>query len=219
MPYRHDLNKSHAALEQSSTLVAVIEMGLTSWLVAGIVPGIERHPLKKLAVDEEALLTLLYRWQDEAASAGHTVTRIAVAFEAGRDGRWLRARDIEAHVIHPASVAVSREHRRAKTDRLGTELLKRAFMGWLRGEAQHCHMAAIPTLDEEDAKRPNRERENLSCQRTRIINWLKGCLARFGVRTFKPSLRKAPELLARLRTPEGVSLPPNTMAEMQRDMA
>jgi transposase len=37
-------------------LIAVIEMGLTSWLVAGIVPGIERHPLKKLAVDEEALL-------------------------------------------------------------------------------------------------------------------------------------------------------------------
>ena len=223
MPQCHDLNKSHAALEQSSTLVAVIEMGLTSWLVAGIVPGIERHPLKKLAVDEEALLTLLYRWQDEAASAGHTITRIAVAFEAGRDGfwlaRWLRARDIEAHVIHPASVAVSREHRRAKTDRLDTELLKRAFMGWLRGEAQHCHMAAIPTLDEEDAKRPNRERENLSCERTRIINRMKGCLARFGVRTFKPSLRKAPELLARLRTPEGVSLPPNTMAEMQRDMA
>jgi transposase len=219
----HDLNKSLAALEQGSTLIAVIEMGLTSWLVAGIVPGIERHPLKKLAVDEGALLTLLYRWQDEAANAGHTITRIAVAFEAGRDGfwlaRWLRARDIEAHVIHPASVAVSREHRRAKTDRLDTELLKRAFMGWLRGEAQHCHMAAIPTLHEEDAKRPNRERENLSCERTRIINRMKGCLARFGVRTFKPSLRKAPELLARLLTPEGVSLPPNTMAEMQRDMA
>ena len=38
---------------------------------------------------------------------------------------------IEAHVIHPTSVAVSREHRRAKTDRLDTELLKRAFLGWL----------------------------------------------------------------------------------------
>ncbi len=77
---------------------------------------------------------------------------------------------MEAHVIHPASVAVSREHRRAKTDRLDTELLKRAFIGWLRGEAQHCDMAAIPTLDEEDAKRPNRERENLISERTRITN-------------------------------------------------
>ena len=79
-----------------------------------------------------------------------------VAFEAGRDGfwlaRWLRARDIEAYVIHPTSVAVSREHRRAKTDRLDTGLLKRVFLGWLRGEPDHCHMAAIPTLAEEDAR-------------------------------------------------------------------
>jgi len=60
-----------------------------------------------------------------------TITRIAVAFEAGRDGfwlaRWLRKRSIEAHVIHAASVAVSREHRRAKTDRLDTKGLKRVF--------------------------------------------------------------------------------------------
>jgi hypothetical protein len=72
---------------------------------------------------------------------------------------------IEAHVIHPTSVAVSREHRRAKTDRLDTELLKRAFLGWLRGEPRHCSMARVPTLEEEDAKRPNRERENLVSER------------------------------------------------------
>jgi transposase len=56
---------------------------------------------------------------------------------------------------------VSREHWRVKTDRLDTELLKRAFLGWLRGERRHCSMAAIPTVAEEDARRPNRERENL----------------------------------------------------------
>lgn len=53
-------------------------------------------------------------------------------------------KEIEAYVIHPSSVPVSREHRRAKTDRLDTELLKRAFLGWLRGEPNHCTMAAIP---------------------------------------------------------------------------
>src|SRR6266566_4068170 len=58
-----------------------------------------------------------------------------------------------AHVIHASSVAVSREHRRAKTDRLDTELLKRAFLGWLRGERDHCKMVAIPTTKDEDAKR------------------------------------------------------------------
>jgi transposase len=50
---------------------------------------------------------------------------------------WLASPGIEAHVIHAASVAVSREHRQAKTDRLDSELLKRAFLGWLRGERDH----------------------------------------------------------------------------------
>jgi len=138
MPQSNDLSRSLAALDQDSTLIAVIEMSQSTWLVAGIVPGINRQPLKKLAADEAALLQLLDRWRDEAPKAGRRIDRIAVAYEAGRDGfwlaRWLRGRGIEAQVIHPTSVAVSREHRRAKTDRLDTELLKRAFLGWLRGE-------------------------------------------------------------------------------------
>jgi len=112
-----------------------------------------------------------------------------------------------------------REPRRAKTDRLDTELLKRVFIGWLRGEPDHCHMVAVPTLEEEDAKRPNRERENLVGERTRIVNRMKGCLARFGIRNFKSTLRNASERLETLRTPEGQFLPPNTLAELRRDMA
>src|SRR3954465_15509747 len=149
--------------------------------------------------------------------------RVCVAFEAGRDGfwlaRWLRAHGVEAHVIHPSSVAVPREHRRAKNARLDTELLKRAFLGWLRGERGHCTMAAIPTAEEEDAKRPNREHESLVGERTRIVNRMRSALARLGIRGFKPTLRKAPERLAALRTPEGVPLPPNTLAELGRNMA
>ena len=146
----NDLSRCLTPLEPDSTLIAVIEMSLSSWLVAGIVPGVERQPLKKIAVDESVLLKLLHRWREEAEKAGHTIKRITVAFEAGRDGfwlaRWLMARDVEVHVIHTSSVAISREHRRAKTDRLDTELLKRAFLGWLRGEHDHCKMVAIPTI-------------------------------------------------------------------------
>jgi transposase len=223
MAQRDDLSRSAVGLDHDSTLIAVIEMSQSSWLVAGIVPGIDRHPLKKLEPDQETLLRLLQRWRDEATRAGRTIMRVAVAFEAGRDGfwlaRWLRTRGIEAHVIHPTSVAVSREHRRAKTDRLDTGLLRRAFVGWLRGEPDHCSMVAIPTLEEEDAKRPNRERENLIGERTRIINRMRGCLARLGIRGFKPTLRKAPEHLETLLTPEGMTLPSNTLAELRRDMA
>jgi transposase len=223
MPKPADLNRCLAPLDQDHTIIAVIEMSQSSWLVAGIVPGIARHPLKKLAPDQDALLNLLHRWREEAGQAGRKISRIAVAFEAGRDGfwlaRWLRAHGVEAHVIHPTSVAVSREHRRAKTDRLDTALLKRVFLGWLRGEPEHCHMAAIPSLEDEDARRPTRERECLVGERTRIVNRIKAALVRLGVRGFKPTVRKALQHLDALRTPEGTALPPNTRAELHRDMA
>jgi transposase len=223
MPQSNDLTRSLAALEQDSTVIAVIEMSLVSWLVAGIIPGIERHPLKKIKADADAVLQLLKRWCDEATKAGHRIRRIAVAYESGRDGfwlaRWLQAHGIEAYVIHASSIAVSREHRRAKTDRLDTDHLKRAFIGWLRGEPDHCRMIAVPTLEQEDAKRPNRERDNLVGERTRIINRIKSCLVRFGVRGFKSKLRQAAQRLAELRTPEDVALPPNTLAELRRDLA
>src|SRR6266446_4370840 len=156
MPQPNDLSRSLVALDQDSTIIAVVEMSQSSWLVAGMLPSIERQPRQKLEPSAERLLGLLHRWRDEAVKAGRKITRIALAFEAGRDGfwlaRWLRARGVEAHVIHPSSVAVSREHRRAKTDRLDTELLKRGFLGWLRGERGHCSMARVPTIGEEDAQ-------------------------------------------------------------------
>src|SRR2546422_5715019 len=174
----NDLSRSLTALEPNGTLIAVIEMSLSSWLVAGIVPGVERQPLKKLAADEIALLKLLHRWREEAEKAGRRIERTAVAFEAGRDGfwlaRWLRTRSIEAHVIHASSVAVSREHRRAKTDRLDTELLKRAFLGWLRGERDHCNnqgrrchlpQSAVPSNNSE-AKTSQYQRNQLPIMRS-----------------------------------------------------
>jgi transposase len=187
-----------------------------------MVPGLARQPLKKMAPDEAGLLRLLERWREEAVTAGSAINRVSVAFEAGRDGfwlaRWLRTRGIDAHVIHSSSVAVSREHRRAKTDRLDTALLMRVFIGWLRGERGHCSMVAVPSIEEEDAKRPNRERENLVGERTRIINRMKSALARLGIRGFKPELRKAPQRLDTLSTPEGIPIPINTLDEFRRDL-
>ena len=142
----NDLSRSLTAFDPISTLVVVVEMSKASWLVSGVVPGVERQPLKKLEPDATALLRLIERWRNEAVRAGRPISRVALAYEAGRDGfwlaRWLRAHRVEAYVIHPSSVPVSREHRRAKTDRLDTGLLKRSLIGWLRGEKKHCTMAA-----------------------------------------------------------------------------
>jgi len=222
MSQASDLTRCFAPYDQATTLIAVIELSLSSWLIAGMVPGLARQPLKKMAPDEAGLLRLLERWREEAVKAGSAINRMSVAFEAGRDGfwlaRWLRTRGIDAHVIHSSSVAVSREHRRAKTDRLDTALLMRVFIGWLRGERGHCSMVAVPSIEEEDAKRPNRERENLVGERTRIINRMKSALARLGIRGFKPELRKAPQRLDTLSTPEGMPIPINTLDEFRRDL-
>jgi transposase len=79
-------------------------------------------------------------------------------------------------------------------------------------------MVAIPTAEEEDAKRPNRERDSLVTEQTRIVNQIKAILIRFGIRSFRPKLRKAEQLLRDLRTAEGSPLPDNTRAEMYRHL-
>jgi transposase len=66
-------SSSLTALEQGSTVIAVTEMSQSKWLVAAVIPGIERRPLKKLDPDEEMLLKLLHRWQNEARRAGHEI--------------------------------------------------------------------------------------------------------------------------------------------------
>ncbi|HWN53016.1 MAG TPA: IS110 family transposase, partial [Xanthobacteraceae bacterium] len=82
----NDLSRSLPAFDPISTLVVVVEMSKASWLVSGAVPGVERQPLKKLEPDATALLRLIERWRNEAVRAGRPISRIALAYEAGRDG-------------------------------------------------------------------------------------------------------------------------------------
>src|SRR6516225_12397901 len=100
MPQPNDLSRSLVALDHDSTIIAVVELSQSSWLVGGVLPGIERQPRKKLEPSPERLLAVLHRWRDEAVKAGRNITRIALAFEAVLDGfwlaRWLEARGVEA---------------------------------------------------------------------------------------------------------------------------
>src|SRR6516162_3877282 len=87
----NDLSRSLVALDHNSTIIAVIELSQSSWLVGGMLPGIERQPRKKLEPSPERLLAVLHRWRDEAIKAGRNITRIALAFEAGRAASGWRA--------------------------------------------------------------------------------------------------------------------------------
>ena len=83
MPQPNDLSRSLVALDQNSTIIAVIELSQSTWLVAGMLPDVERQPRKKLEPSPERLLGLLHRWRDEAVRARRTITRIAAAGRAG----------------------------------------------------------------------------------------------------------------------------------------
>ena len=218
-----ELNCSRTPLAMDGTLVVVVKMSLSTWLVCAEVPGLERRAMMKMSVDEAELLSQLHRWRDEAEKrADCRVSRICVAYEAGRDGFWLarclRGNGIEAHVMHSTSIPVKRDHRRAKTDRLDCQLMMRAFPRWLRREEGHCRMVAVPTAEQEDARRVTRERKGLVREQTKLINRLKAMFACLGIRNFKPHLKKAPERLDGLLTPEGDPIPANTLAEIRRAM-
>jgi transposase len=222
MKNRSDLNQSYAAFDQTSTLGCVVELSSKSWLAAGTVPGVKRQPKKKLSIDPFELLAQIGRWRAEAEKAGPAIKRIVVAFEAGRDGfwlaQWLEERGIEVYVIHAASIPVSREHKRPKSDRLDTEMLMRALLGWLRGEPRHCRMVQSPTLEQEDAKRPSREHKSLVTARTSLVNQLKSILAWLGITNFSITGYKAGQKLAALRTQNGEPIPPNTLDELYRGL-
>jgi transposase len=144
---------------------------------------------------------------------------------------------VQSHVVDPASIAVSRRHRRAKTDRIDAEAMLRTLMAWSRGERQVCSMVRPPSREAEDpspcpsirlcrteplaglARRLTREREALLAERIRHTNRIKALLATQGVFGFEPTWQARRARLEELRTPEGQRLPPQLTAEILRQIA
>jgi transposase len=58
-----DMKRCLTPLDPNRTLNRRYELSQKTWLVAGIIPGVERQPLKKLAADEKELIKLLERWR------------------------------------------------------------------------------------------------------------------------------------------------------------
>jgi transposase len=147
--------------------------------------------------------------------------QIVSCYEAGFDGhwlhRWLSEQRVINHEIDPASIAVNRRARRAKTDRIDLEQLMRAFLAYLRGEPRACSVLHVPTPEEEDRKRQTRERERLIKERTAHTNRIKGLLHAQGIRDAMPMKRDFIALLASLRTGDGRQLPARLREEIVRE--
>ena len=192
-------------------------------MVVASAPGEDKASKHGVAAcDGSGLLTVLKRLRERAERRlGHPV-EVLVMQEAGRDGFWVH-RLLEAHavrsvVVDPASIAVNRRSRRAKTGRIDAEAMLRTLMAWSRGERQVCSMVRPPTREAEDARRLNREREALLAERIRHANRIKGLLATQGVFGLEPTLRDRRARLADLRTLEADVLPFRLMTEIERQV-
>jgi transposase len=212
-----------AVHEPDATLFAALELSLSRWVVVASAPGeskMSKHTLP--ACDGPALLALLDELRRRAERRCRGSVAVVTIQEAGRDGFWLHrlleAHGVRSHVVDPASIAVGRRHRRAKTDRIDAEGLLRTLMAFARGERRVCAMVRPPTREAEDARRLTREREALLAERIRHTNRIKGLLATQGGFGFEPTWQARRVRLEALRTAEGRELPARLKAEIVRQI-
>lgn len=146
--------------------------------------------------------------------------RVVSCYEAGRDGFWIHraliADGIENHVLDSASIEVSRRKRQVKTDRVDVVALLRLLMRYVNGEKTALHTIRIPTVDEEDQRRLNRERDRLLKERGAHCARIKSLLVAHGIRLEKMSA--LPQLLATAKAAvTGYELPADLKAELERE--
>lgn len=207
-------------MPSENRVLVAIELSVSSWIVAVRLPSSEKSRLHRVeGGDTTALLALISDLRSRAETKLRQAVDVACCFEAGRDGFWLHrlltAHGAIAYVLEPTSILVNRRARRAKTDRLDAEGMLRVLAAWLGGDRQVCSIVSVPTPEDEDAKRPHREREHLVQERQRLENRMEALLFTQGIRG-RPSLRSWERDIVKLRTGDGRALPCLMQAELNR---
>jgi transposase len=206
-----------------ATVYVSLELSRSKWLITSM--SAWRDKMSKHSVDAgdgAALLDRLARLRMAAEQRLGRPARVVVIQEAGLDGFWihrlLEAGGIESHVVEPASIAVPRRHRRAKTDVIDGEMLVRTLAAFKRGEPRVCSMVVAPSPEEEDRRRVSRERRTLIKERIEHANRIKGLLASQGISGCEPMRRSFRDRLESLRTGDGRPLGLRLKAEIGREL-
>ena len=210
--------------EHSATLFATIELSQKEWLVTLLSPDCDRMSRHRVvANDSEGLVTLFVRKRTRAERRLAQPVSIVSCYEAGYDGFWLHrflcASGIENCVFDPASIAVDRRARRAKSDRIDGELLLRTLMAYRRGEPRVVRVVRVPSPAQEDARRGERERRRLIKERTAHINRIKGLLRSQGLGAGKPCHTEWPAWLADQSDWQGQPVLPQLHTELVHEHA
>jgi len=212
-----------AADDQHATVFVAFELSKAKWKIGLVPTGSQKMSRFTLeGGDTAGLAALLARKRCEAEARCGQAVRIVSCYEAGYDGfwlhRWLEQHGVKNHVLDPASIEVERHKRRVKTDRIDLDKLMRVLLALYRGEPRVCRQAQVPSVGDEDGKRPHRERERLNKERGAHVSRIKGLLHGQGIRDINPLGRRFGGKLAELRTGDGRALPPALLAEITREL-
>ena len=213
-----------AVVRDVATVYVAIELSMKSWLVALQSPRQEQASRHKLGPgDARGLWAAIERERSALLRSGHSEVRVVTCYEAGRDGFWLHrflvAQGAESQVVDPGSVLVNRRGRRAKSDRLDVEGLLRLVIRHDAGDRHLGRMVVVPSVAQEDARRPTRERQRLLSERTAHNNRIKGLLATQGIYGYQPLRADRRVRLAGLRRADGEPPAPALQVEIERELA
>ena len=204
-----------------ATVYVAFELSKSNWKLGVMTPGAEKMSRYQIeGGDLAALSSILAKARAKAEQLGKPV-RILSCHEAGFEGhwlhRWLGNNGVINCEIDPASIAVNRRARRAKTDRIDLAQLMRSFLAHLRGEPGVCSIVRVPTPEDEDRKRRTRERDRLCKERTMHTNRISGLLHAQGIRDAMPLKPGFLSDLEQMRTGDGRTLPPHLKDEIRRE--
>ncbi len=221
---RDHLEVPSAIRTQFGAIFVSLELSRKTWLTTSLSPG-NGEKMSKRGVaggDVAGLLSRFAELRRKAAAQTGRVFPIIVIQEAGLDGFWLHRllerEGFESHVVDPASIAVPRRRRRAKTDKIDGEALLRALLAYKRGEPRVCSMVVAPSPEEEDERRLCRERQTLIAERVAHVNRIKGLLFAQGIGDYAPLSRNRRKRLEERRTGDGRVLPPHVKAQIEREL-
>ena len=200
---------------------AALELSKSSWVFAFAAPDGQTTVHKIKARDVDRLIGILNSSKAKAEHHLGLPLQIVLCYEVGYDGFWLArlliARGIRTVVFDPASFLMPRRGRRAKTDRLDAEGMTRTLRAWLAGDREVARDVLIPSVEQEDAKRIERERKYLVEERISIVGRIKGLLALHGIWLNGKRIGKGlRERLDMLRTGDGRPLAPFLRRDIER---
>ncbi len=210
--------------KHSGTIFIAIELSQKNWVLTLHSPDRDGLSQPKLCGGDHAgLLRLIGDLRERVRRTLGTTPAVVTCYEAGYDGFWLHrlltARGITNYVFDPASIAVEQRGRRAKTDRIDGKLLLRTLMAHVRGEPRVVRIVRVPTAEQEDSRRVNRERDRLITEQTAQTNRIKALLRQRGMAVGNPRRRDWLKWLCEQRDWEGRTVPPAMLAELTREHA